>query len=73
MEQKLKTEEGRAIYKKRGQMVKPVFGQIKEGRGFNRFSRRGHPACVSEWKFMCAVHNLLKLWRAGGSVAQAVA
>jgi len=73
MERKLATEEGRAIYKKRGQTVEPVFGQIKEGRGFSRFSGRGLPACTSEWKFMCAVHNLLKLWRAGGSVAQAAA
>ena len=73
MERKLDTEEGRAIYKKRGQTVEPVFGQIKEGRGFSRFSRRGHPACGSEWKFMCAVRNLLKLYRAGGSVAQAAA
>ena len=71
MERKLATEEGRAIYKNRGQMVEPVFGQIKEGRGFHRFSGRGLPACGTEWKFMCAVHNLLKLWRAGGSVAQA--
>jgi len=69
MERKLRTEEGRAAYKKRGQMVEPVFGQIKEGRGFNRFSRRGHPACRSEWRFVCAAHNLLKLWRFLASAA----
>jgi|UniRef100_A0A7C4PMS5 transposase len=69
MERKLRTEEGRAAYKKRGQMVEPVFGQIKEGRGFNRFSRRGHPACRSEWRFVCAAHNLLKLWRYLASTA----
>jgi len=69
MEHKLRTEEGRAVYKKRGQMVEPVFGQIKEGRGFRVFSRRGHPACRSEWIFVCAVHNLLKLWRFLASAA----
>ena len=65
MERMLLTTRGRALYKKRGQMVEAVFGQIKDGRGCDRFMRRGLQACASEWKLLCATHNLLKLWRSG--------
>ncbi len=63
MERKLLTKRGRALYKKRSQTVEPVFGQIKETRGCDRFLRRGKSACDSEWKLICTTHNLLKLWR----------
>ncbi len=63
MERKLLTQRGRALYKKRSQTVEPVFGQIKDARGCDRFMRRGQSACDSEWKLICATHNLLKLWR----------
>lgn len=65
MERKLLTERGRALYKLRSQTVEPVFGQIKEVRGFDGFMRRGIDACRSEWSLICATHNLLKLWRSG--------
>ena len=65
MEQKLLTERCRRLYKLRGQTVEPVFGQIKDVRGFDRFMRRGIEACRSEWSLICATHNLLKLWRSG--------
>jgi len=63
MERKLLTERGRALYQLRSQTVEPVFGQIKDVRGFDRFMRRGFEACRSEWSLICATHNLLKLWR----------
>jgi len=63
MERKLLTKRGRRIYKKRSQLVEPVFGQIKEVRGCGGFMRRGYSACRSEWRVICATHNLLKLWR----------
>ena len=65
MERKLLTKRGRALYKKRGQIVEPVFGQIKTCRGILKFMRRGFEACAQEWKLICATHNLLKLWRSG--------
>lgn len=55
----------RARYNRRGAIVEPVFGQIKEARGIRRFRRRGFSACRSEWRLVCAGHNLLKLWRHG--------
>jgi transposase len=63
MERKLLTKRGRALYKKRGQIVEPVFGQIKTCRGIPKFMRRGFEACAQEWKLICATHNFLKLWR----------
>ena len=65
MERKLLTERGRTLYKIRGQTVEPVFGQIKDVRGFDRFMQRGIEACRGEWSLICATHNLLKLWRSG--------
>ncbi len=49
----------------RSRTVEPVFGQIKDVRGFDRFMRRGFEACRSEWSLICATDNLLKLWRIG--------
>gem|GEM_PF-4015882 len=65
MERKQLTERGRELYKIRGQSVEPVFGQIKDVRGFDRFMQRGIEACRGEWSRICATHNLLKLWRSG--------
>jgi transposase len=65
MRHKLRTPEGRAVYKERKQIVEPIFGQIKEVRGFRRFSFRGLVAVAREWDLICLTHNLLKLFRAG--------
>jgi hypothetical protein len=65
MRHKLRTAAGRAVYKMRKAIVEPVFGQIKEQRGFRRFSLRGKRNVSREWKLVCAVSNLLKLFRAG--------
>lgn len=65
MERTLLTKRGRALYKLRGQTIEPTFGQIKDGRGCDGFSRRGVKAADSEWSLMCTTHNLLKLWRSG--------
>ena len=60
---KLRTEHGRGTYAKRKGMIEPIFGQLKQVLGFRQFSLRGLAAMRSEWRLMCAVHNLLKLWR----------
>lgn len=65
MERKLLTKQGKKLYKWRSQTVEPVFGQIKECRSCGRFMRRGVSAARSEWRLICAAHNLLKLWRSG--------
>ena len=54
-------------------IVEPVFGQVKSGRGFRRFSMRGFANAGHEWSFVCTVHNLMKLFRHGGSQTRKVA
>ena len=63
MAYKLRTEEGRACYAKRKQIVEPVFGQVKQARGFRQFLVRGLKKVEGEWKLVCLTHNLLKIWR----------
>ena len=65
MRHKLSTVAGKAVYKMRKAIVEPVFGQIKAGMGFRRFSLRGFANAGCEWSFVCAAHNLLKLFRHG--------
>jgi transposase len=63
MREILATQEGKARYALRQTTVEPVFGQIKEARGIRRFRLRGLLNVTSEWKLICATHNLLKLFR----------
>ncbi len=65
MREKLKEPAGADLYRRRKTVVEPVFGQIKEIRGFRQFSFRGLEAVREEWRLICLTHNLLKLFRAG--------
>jgi hypothetical protein len=65
MARKLRTKRGRRKYGLRKQVVEPVFGQIKEGRGFRQFLLRGLSKVRGEWRLICLGHNLLKLYRSG--------
>ena len=65
MRRKLQTRRGRQRYALRMQTVEPVFGQIKQGRGFRQFLLRGLEKVNGEWLLICTGHNLLKLFRFG--------
>jgi len=65
MSRKLRTIKGRCTYSKRKQVVEPVFGQIKQARGFRQFLFRGLEKVGAEWDLICLTHNLLKLFRSG--------
>lgn len=62
MRRKLQTKKGAAIYSIRKTVVEPVFGQIKEARGFRRFLLRGLKKVQAEWALLCLTHNILKLY-----------
>lgn len=64
MRARLSTPEGHAAYARRKATVEPVFGQIRNCQGFQHMSFRGLFKNRCEWLFVCATHNLLKLWRA---------
>jgi len=63
MRRKLQSAVGRETYRRRKAVVEPVFGQVKEARGFRRFLLRGLSSVQGEWSLVCTGHNLLKLFR----------
>jgi hypothetical protein len=71
MRQRLASDAGVALYRKRMTMIEPIFGQTKTNRRADRFQRRGLAAVRSEWRLITATHNLLKLWRANTAPAAA--
>lgn len=73
MRRKLRTKRGRARYKLRMMTAEPVIGQIKEGRGLRQFLLRGVQKVRSLWQLDCAVHNLVKMFRANVTVSPVVA
>jgi hypothetical protein len=64
MRRKLKRAGWRSRYRLRKQIVEPVFGQIKQARGFRQFLLRGIDKVRAEWAMICTAHNILKLARA---------
>ena len=66
MKVRLKRAGYRSRYRLRKQVVEPVFGQIKQARGFRQFLLRGQSQVAGEWSLVCSAHNLLKLAGASG-------
>ena len=64
MKRKLQTKVGRAIYAGRKCVVEPVFGQIKQARGFRQFLLRGKEKVQGEWALLCLTHSILRLYAA---------
>jgi transposase len=63
MRRKLQTKAGAAIYAARKSIVEPVFGQVKQARGFRQFYLRGIEKVRAEWALVCMTHNILKIYR----------
>ena len=66
MSRKLYRKAGAAVYAARKGIVEPVFGQIKQARGFRQFLLRGFEKIQGEWSLVCTTHNILKLYRLCG-------
>jgi transposase len=66
MARKLKTKHGHAVYARRKAIIEPVFGQMQTVQSARQLLLRGKPAARAQWRFQCAIHNLLKLHRNGG-------
>jgi hypothetical protein len=64
MRRTLRTQRGRRRYARRKAIVEPVFGQIKQGRGYRQFLLRGMRQVRGEWALICTTHNVRKLWTA---------
>jgi len=61
MRAKIKAGGHASPYRLRKQLPEPVFGQIKQARGFRQFLLRGFETVRAEWAIVCTAHNLLKL------------
>jgi hypothetical protein len=66
MARKLKTKNGSRVYSRRKTIVEPVFGQMTTTQNARQLRLRGKDAARAQWRFNCAIHNLLKLHRNGG-------
>jgi transposase len=66
MARKLKTKQGHTVYARRKAIVEPVFGQMHTVQDARQLLLRGKPAARAQWRFHCAIHNLLKVHRNGG-------
>ena len=67
MGRKLRTEPGRAAYKRRKAIVEPVFGQIDTIQRSKKVLPRGEAAANAEWQLLAACHNLRKLFCHAGT------
>jgi transposase len=65
MADRLKSDGGRARYRRRKAIVEPVIGWIKEVLSFRRFSLRGVAKARGEWNVVCLAVNLKRLHRIG--------
>ena len=63
MRLKLRQPDARRRYARRKVIVEPVFGQLKEARGFSLVSLRGLVLAKAEYLLACLAHNLGKLLR----------
>jgi transposase len=61
----LKTSKAKNLYKRRKAIVEPVFGQIKQARGFRQFLLRGITKVSHEWELICLTHNIKKMFTRG--------
>ena len=61
MREKIKAGGHKSPYRLRKQLPEPVFGQIKQARGFRQFLMRGLDKVAHEWGLVCLAHNMLKL------------
>src|SRR5213593_4631364 len=58
MKRRMKTAQGKALYKFRQETVEPVFGIIKSVIGFRQFLLRGLAKVSLEWQLVCLSYNL---------------
>lgn len=61
--EKLKTEIGKAIYKKRKAIIEPIFGRWQHNWGIRRLRLRGLAGFSVELHLLAIAHNMTKLFR----------
>jgi len=59
--ERLRTDSGKALYKRRAPVVEGVFAVIKHVMGIRRFLTRGHENVETEWRWITTAYNLKKI------------
>lgn len=72
MREKIRAGGHDSPYRLRKQLPEPVFGQVKQARGFRQFLLRGIEKVSGEWGMVCTAHNITKLFQ-GWSLSAATA
>ena len=63
MIERFDTARGRHLYSRRMGTVEPVFANIRDAIGLDKFTLRGKAKVNTQWKLFCTVHNIGKLAR----------
>lgn len=61
MREKLETDEGKRIYRRRMATVEPVHGDMQKNRGFIQFMLRGLEKVNVEYNLLAIAHNIRKI------------
>ncbi|MGB7561986.1 MAG: transposase [Candidatus Acidiferrales bacterium] len=70
MRRKLRSPEGQRKYRRRKEIVEPIWGVLKEQRGMRRFRMRGLTKVAVEFTFAVTALNLSRLWRVNPQLSQ---
>ena len=62
MKRKLKSKEGKELYRYRKMTIEPLFGIIQPAMGFRPFSFRGPEKVAGEWGLVSIAYNLRRLF-----------
>lgn len=65
MKKKIDTDEGRDIYSKRMGIIEPVFGNIENSKGLDKFTLRTKSKVTIQWLLFCMIHNIEKICNYG--------
>ncbi|WP_119396541.1 IS1182 family transposase [Salinibius halmophilus] len=68
MQERVDSEQGKAIYGHRMSVIEPVFANLGTQKGLDRFSLRGRDKVDSQWKLFAIIHNIEKLYKYGNLV-----
>ena len=63
MRRKLRSLSGQRTYRRRREIVEPVWGVLKEQRGMWRFRMRGLAKVAIEFTLAATALNLTRIWR----------
>ncbi len=61
MIEKFDSAKGRHLYSRRMGLIEPVFANIRNMLGLDRFTLRGKQKVNTQWKLYCIVHNIGKI------------